>query len=81
MQTFEMSVSRTVETWTCSQPECGQEFAVLMVMRPSKDYLEEYPETPEARWYEWSNKAEQSPHCPHCGTKLTPNAGGNQPPR
>ena len=81
MQAFEMAVSSTVETWTCNQPGCGQEFAVLMVTRPNKEFLDEYPDIPEARWSEWSNKAAQAPYCPHCGTRLTPNYGPDNPPR
>jgi len=73
MQNFEMTISRTVDTWTCQHPDCGMEFAILNVMRPSEEYKGEYPETADSTWSEWGNRG-TPPFCPHCGNKLAANA-------
>lgn len=66
---FEMKISTTLDTFLCG---CGQEFAIVMVMRPSDSYANECPES-EPTWMYWSAAA-ATPFCPHCGEKVGANA-------
>ena len=66
MPDFEMKTSTKLDTFLCKK--CDQEFAVVMVMRPSESYASENPYC-EPTWSYFSNHA-APPFCPFCGNKI-----------
>lgn len=69
MPTFKMIMAVDVESHVCVNGACGEEFSVLMVIKPTEEYLAEEP-LAETQWTDWASDAEQKPFCPHCGVQV-----------
>lgn len=71
MSTFDLTAKIPVETHVCTNKDCESEFAVLVIIRPSKEYQFENPEA-TGNYTDWATKSDYRPFCPTCGVQVLP---------
>ena len=69
MTTFDITAKVLIETHICTNPNCGSEFSVLLINRPSQEYLNEEPAA-TGSYTTWATKSQYRPFCPSCGQQI-----------
>ena len=68
MPAFDLTMTKSIPTFQCN--DCGTEFSIVMINRPSLEHLAEYPDSTGTHVF-WDTKAKQQPRCPDCGKLVT----------
>ena len=69
MADFNMSVNVPLRTFKCRNKDCCSEFSVILVIRPSEEYLQEEPSA-TGTTTNWDSDSDYRPYCPSCGQKV-----------
>lgn len=67
-----MMVPVKLYRWTCTNPGCGSNFAIILIVPPGQEYDD------EGLICHWGNP-DSPPYCPSCGSRIDKPAGEAKP--